>query len=176
MLRWYIDTMPFWVLPLKYSLTLRDSLSHSMLRWYIDRDHMWARFHCFRDFHLEIDIGVLIQQLCFNVTLKNEKSFGKGRSSYKLITLDPHLVDTLLFMDTPSLWTLFPHVNDRHLCELGNGTIVCNLWPMATSSFTSVDTSLLWTLFVRPLGVHITEVLLYNTFNWCMPTLYVHKY
>ena len=33
---------------------------------------------------------------------------------------------------------------------------------MATPSFTSVDTSLLWTLFARPLGVHITEVLLYT--------------
>ncbi len=36
-----------------------------------------------------------------------------------------------------------------------------NLWSMATPSFTNVDTSLLWTFFVRPSSVHITEVLLY---------------
>ena len=40
---------------------------------------------------------------------------------------------------------------------------------MATPSFTSVDTSLLWTLFVRPLGVHITEVLLYLTIKYHLP-------
>ncbi len=32
---------------------------------------------------------------------------------------------------------------------------------MTTPNFISVDTSLLWTLIVRPSGVHITEVLLH---------------
>ncbi len=36
-----------------------------------------------------------------------------------------------------------------------------SLLSVATPSFTSVDISLLWTLFVQPSGVHITEVLLY---------------
>ncbi len=35
------------------------------------------------------------------------------------------------------------------------------LWPVTTPSFTRLDTSLLWTLFVRPSDVHIAEVLLY---------------
>ena len=35
-----------------------------------------------------------------------------------------------------------------------------------TYSFTSVDTSLLWTLFVWPLAVHISEVLLYLGVHW----------
>ncbi len=40
---------------------------------------------------------------------------------------------------------------------------IYGLWGFAvtTPSFTSVDTSLLWTLFVWPSGVHITEILLY---------------
>ena len=60
------------------------------------------------------------------------------------------------FVNSPSLWTLVPHVQDR---------LWCGLWPLATPSFTSVDTSLLWTLFVRPLAVHISEVLLYLVFS-----------
>ncbi len=36
---------------------------------------------------------------------------------------------------------------------------------MATPSFTRVDTSLLWTLFVWPLAVHISEVLLYLEYS-----------
>ena len=39
------------------------------------------------------------------------------------------------FVDIPPLWTLFPHVHDSSLCELRNGTIVCNLgpWPHLVS-------------------------------------------
>ncbi len=40
-----------------------------------------------------------------------------------------------------------------HDASKKNGSIVCTLWPMATPSFTSVDSSLLWTPFVRPSGV-----------------------
>ncbi len=74
------------------------------------------------------------------------------------------------FMDTPHMWTLFPHIYDgnRHLIVwFAYRPIVYDLWPMAAPSFTSVDTSLLWTLLVRPAGVHIAEVLLY--LNWCTP-------
>ena len=40
-------------------------------------------------------------------------------------------------------------------------TLFKHLCPVATPSFTCVDTSRMWTLFVWSLGVHITEVLLY---------------
>ena len=61
------------------------------------------------------------------------------------------------FVDTPPLWTLFPgpfvtsHISGRGY----------DLWCLATTTFTSVDTSLSWTLSVRPSGAHIAEVLLY---------------
>ena len=55
----------------------------------------------------------------------------------------------------------------------------CTLWPVATPSFTNVDTTLFWTLFARPIGVNICaevlhvvgcpqgEVLLYiNSLGW----------
>ncbi len=60
-------------------------------------------------------------------------------------------------VDTPLLWT--PH----HCGRFSPGPFAFPyiiLWPLATTSFTSVDTSLLWTLFVRPWAVHISEVLL----------------
>ncbi len=74
---------------------------------------------------------------------------------YRLSTVDPHLVNT------PPLWTVHPYGHLLHMYMLGCG-VTAALWPMATPSFTSVDTSLLWTLFVWPLAVHISEVLLYK--------------
>ncbi len=61
----------------------------------------------------------------------------------------------------------FSSVDSGHLANVDSGfhLNLCNLWPVATPSFTSVDTSLLWTLFVRPLGVRITEVLLYIDYS-----------
>ncbi len=71
---------------------------------------------------------------------------------YRLITVEPHVEDTYpSFVDSPPQWTLIPHVHDRTSWAV---------WPVAKPSFTSVDTSLLWTLFVRPSAVHISEVLL----------------
>ncbi len=71
-------------------------------------------------------------------------------------------------MDTPLLWTphhcghfspglsgfpyIFQPVQGHH-----NGALCCPL--------TTVDTSLLWTLFGRPSDVHISEVLLYLHFK-----------
>ncbi len=56
------------------------------------------------------------------------------------------------FVDSPSLWTLV-------------------LLQSNTPSSTTVDTSLLWTLFVRPLAVHIGEVLLYLVILHCISLL-----
>ncbi len=64
-------------------------------------------------------------------------------------------------IDTPDLWT--PH----HCGHFLSGPFLYNpivaLLPVATptGSFTGVGTSLLWTRFARPSGVHITKVLLY---------------
>ncbi len=70
-------------------------------------------------------------------------------------TVEPRFVDTL------PLWTPYPR---GHFLP---GLFVFLVLPVPTPSFTSVDTSLLWTLFVRPSGVHIGEVLLYYTLPKC---------
>ncbi len=54
------------------------------------------------------------------------------------------------FVGTTSLWTLFA----RPICFPYIIPLVCYCI-CATPSFTRVDTSLLWTLFIQPSGVHI---------------------
>ena len=75
--------------------------------------------------------------------------------SDKNVTVEPRPVDT------PLQWT--PH----HCGHFSPGPFD---WPVATPSFTIVDTSLLWTLFVWPLAVHISEYLLHK--NACSSLVY----
>ena len=71
-------------------------------------------------------------------------------------------------VDTPLLWT--PH----HCGHFSPGPFgfpyIFHVFAVHSVSFTTVDTSLLWTLFGRPSGVHISEVLLYTFLS---PHIYV---